>query len=63
MTVQAGLWTGAGIAFALAVIAGVADWRRQRRRSFDGYGWAPWRGIQVLSFFVAFTCAILAARL
>ena len=60
MTTQAGLWTGTGVALALAVIAGVMDWRRTRRRNLDATGWVPWRGIQVFGFFAALACAILA---
>ena len=60
MTTQAGLWTGTGVALALAVIAGVMDWRRTRRRDLDATGWVPWRGIQVIGFFAALAFAILA---
>ena len=59
MTTQAALWTGAGAAVAVAVAAGVMDWRRGRRRNFDDVGWVPWRGIQVTAFFAALALAIL----
>jgi hypothetical protein len=60
MTIQAGLWTGTGVALAAAVLAGVMDWRRNRRRDFDEVGWVPWRGIQVTGFFAALAFAIFA---
>ena len=62
MTTQAGLWTGTGIALAMAVIAGVMDWRRSRRRNLDATGWVPWRGIQVIGVFAALAFAIFAMR-
>ena len=63
MTTQAWLWTAAGAALALAVIAGVADWRRtHRRRALDAVGWVPWRGLQVAGLFAAFLLALLAVH-
>lgn len=60
MTTQGWFWTGAGAAAALAVLAGVADWRRTRRRNLDDPGWVPWRGLQVAAFFAAAVLAALA---
>ena len=55
------LWVACASALALAIAAGVADWRRHRRRkSIDSVGWVPWRGIQVTAFFAALAFAILA---
>ncbi len=55
------LWTACAVALALALAAGIADWRRTRhRRSIDAVGWMPWRGIQVATFFAALAFAILA---
>ena len=48
MTMQDWLWTADGAFVALALVAGVADWRRVRRRRIDGWGWMPWRGVQVI---------------
>ena len=62
MTIQAGLWTGTGAALALAVVAGVADWRRNRRRVLDDAGWVPWRGIQVAAFFAAVAFTLFAVN-
>jgi hypothetical protein len=60
MTMQAAFWTGAGAALAVAVAAGVMDWRRHRRRDVDNVGWVPWRGIQVATLFAALACVVLA---
>ena len=62
MTTQAAFWSGAGAALALAVLAGVMEWRRSRRRDFEAVGWVPWRGIQVLTVFAALACLVLALR-
>jgi cytochrome c oxidase assembly factor CtaG len=59
VTTQDLLWTGAGIALALAVLAAIAEYRRTRRRDLDRVGIIPWNFIQV----IAFLCAMLAAAL
>jgi len=63
MRVQHWLWSAAGAALALALIAGIAESRRNRRRSLDRPGWVPWRGLQVAAFFAAMAFAILALKL
>lgn len=63
MTTQAALWGAAGAALALAVAAGIAESRRNRRRSLDRPGWVPWRGLQVAAFFAAVVLAVLAPRI
>jgi hypothetical protein len=60
LTTQAAFWTAAGAALALAVVAGVMEWRRTRRRNFEAVGWVPWRGIQVTAVFAALACMVLA---
>ncbi len=63
MTTQGWLWTADGAALALAVVAGVADWRRiHRRDNFDDVGWMPWRGIQVAAAFAILALTILAVK-
>jgi hypothetical protein len=62
MTTQAGYWTGAGAAAAIALVAGIADWRRTRRRNLDAPGWMPWRGVQAASFFTAIVLAVFATQ-
>ncbi|HYI49196.1 MAG TPA: hypothetical protein VEX35_12110 [Allosphingosinicella sp.] len=59
---QQWMWGAGGAAFALAILAGVAESRRIRRRDLDRTGWVPWRGIQVVAFFAALALAILALK-
>lgn len=62
MTTQALLWTLAGAALALAVLAGFAEWRRSRRRNLDRPGWVPWALIQVMAGLLAAIAAALALK-
>lgn len=62
MTTQAWMWTAAGAALALAVLAGLAERLRSRRRELDDPGWVPWRGIQVAAFFAILLFAVLALK-
>ena len=63
MSAQAALWTGAGAALALAVVAGLAEHRRSRRRDLDKPGWMPWNLIQVIAGIAAVVAAALALKL
>lgn len=63
MTAQAIAWWAAGCAAAVMVLAGLADWRRNRRRNLDRVGWVPWQLISVLSFFAAVGLGALALNL
>ena len=60
MNLETVFWIAASVALVLAILAGVMESRRSRRREFDEVGWVPWRGIQVMGFFAALACAILA---
>ena len=62
MMTQGGLWVGAGASLALAVGAGLADWRRSKRRSLDRVGWVPWTAIQIGALFAALLFAVLALK-
>lgn len=57
---QERLWAVAAAALAVAVLAGLLDWLRMRRRNLEDPGWVPWRGIQIAGFFAALACAMLA---
>ncbi len=60
---QASSWVAAGAALTLAIVAGIADWRRtHRRRAIDNVGWVPWRGIQATAFFLALAFVIVAMK-
>lgn len=62
MTTQEWFWGADGAALALAVLAGVAEGRRVRRRDLDDTGWVPWRGIQAAAFFAMVVLTFLALR-
>jgi hypothetical protein len=62
MTMQDWLWGADGVLVAFALLAGVADWRRTRRDTIDGWGWMPWRGVQVMALFAAAGLAVIALR-
>jgi len=62
MSVQHWLWSAAGAALVLAVIAGIAESRRNRRRSLDRPGWVPWRGLQAAAFFAALAFTVLGIK-
>ncbi len=62
MITQADFWTGAGAALLVAALAGLAEWRRGRRRNLDVPGWMPWTGVQIVAIFAALLCAILAVK-
>lgn len=63
MTAQQWLLGADGAALVLAVVAGVAESRRNRRRSLDRPGWVPWRGLQVTAVFAIIAFSILAAKI
>ena len=63
MQAQHWYWWAGGVALAVALLAGIAEARRDRRASLDDIGWVPWRGIQVAAFFAMLLVLILALKL
>jgi hypothetical protein len=57
------LWTIAGASAALAAVASLADWKRQRRRDPDRVGFMPWALVTMLGIFAAFCFAALALKI
>ncbi|GAA0329302.1 hypothetical protein GCM10009087_44400 [Sphingomonas oligophenolica] len=43
------LWSGAGLALALAVFAGLRDRQRKRRKNLDKVGIVDWPAVQVIA--------------
>jgi hypothetical protein len=56
------LWLAAAALLALAIVAAVAEHRRQRRRDVDRPGLIPWNGIQIFAFLLAVIAATLALK-
>lgn len=63
MHAQHWTWIAGGLALLVAIVAGVADHRRNRRRRLDDIGWVPWRGIQVAAVFALLGAIILGLKL
>ena len=59
MTIQLQLWIGAAGAAVIAVIAGLGEHRRRKRKRMDDVGFMPWQLIQVMAMLAV---AILASR-
>ena len=62
MTTQAMLWTAAGASAGVAVLAVLADRRRDKRRNLDRPGWVPWALIQMIAMLLAAVAAALALK-
>jgi hypothetical protein len=62
MKTQAILWTLAGAALLIAVLAAFADKRRSSRRNLDTPGWVPWTLIQIIAGIAAVVAAALALK-
>lgn len=54
------IWAADGAALAVAIGAGIADWRRSRRANLDAAGWVPWPAIQIAALFAAFALTVVA---
>ena len=54
-------YLGAAVfAFALAIVAGIADLRRRKRIDPDRIGWLDWRSVQMLALIAAVMLTIIA---
>jgi hypothetical protein len=53
-------WIGAGVALLVAILAGLAEHRRRRRRDLERVGWVPWMAIQMAGLFAALVLASVA---
>lgn len=57
---QLEFWIGAGVALGIAILAGLAEHRRRRRRDLERVGWVPWMAIQMAGLFAALVLASVA---
>jgi hypothetical protein len=57
---QLQFWIAAGVALLVAVVAGVAEHRRRRRRNLERVGWVPWMAIQMAGLFAALVLVSVA---
>jgi heme A synthase len=63
MMTQDELWIVAGAAALVALLAAIADWRRDRRRELDRVGWVPWGFLQFAGMLGAVVAAALAVKM
>jgi hypothetical protein len=52
-------WLLASASAALALLAGWADYRRDKRRNLDKPGWVPWQLILILAMMGCVVCVAL----
>jgi hypothetical protein len=53
-------WIGAGLALLVAILSGVAEHRRRKRRDLERVGLMPWMAIQMTALFVALVLVSVA---
>ncbi len=53
-------WVGAGLALAVAVVAGFRDRQRKRRSNLDKIGLIDWPGVQIIALIAADILASIA---
>jgi hypothetical protein len=59
---QAGLWSGVGVAIAVALFSGWRDWRRARRDDPDAVSMIDWPIVQIFALIAAAVLAGLAFK-
>ncbi len=59
---DAGWWALAGAAALIALLSGLAEHRRSRRRDLDRPGWMPWTLLQILAALSAVLALALALK-
>lgn len=57
---QLQFWIGAAVALLLAIVAGIAEHRRRKRRNLERVGWVPWMAIQMAGLFAALVLVSVA---
>lgn len=60
---QLQFWIGAGVALGIAILAGLAEHRRRKRRDLERVGWVPWMAIQMAGLFAALLLVSVALHL
>lgn len=55
-------WIAAAAALGVAVLAGLADWRRKRRVDLDRIGVVDWPTVQMLGLIVAAMLGTIALK-
>jgi amino acid transporter len=51
------------LTLAVALLAGIADWRHRRRDDLDRVAWFDWRSVQVFALIAAIVAFSLAMNL
>lgn len=57
---QLQFWIGAAVALLVAIVGGIAEHRRRKRRNLERVGWVPWMAIQMAGLFAALVLVSVA---